>query len=163
MRQINVGIIGVGWCGGIRAHACAANPLVKGLYIAEIKPDRLAEIAAATKPVKATTEWKELLAIKEIDAIYISAITMVELCYLVEKGRLPQSNLLSLDSLLDDAESVLTLVPLDSGVSRALRQVPRDDVPDMPDRIIAATGLYLNVPVVTRDPHIQVATITSIW
>lgn len=97
------------------------------------------------------------------DAIYISAITMVELCYLVEKGRLPQSNLLSLDSLLDDAESVLTLVPLDSGVSRALRQVPRDDVPDMPDRIIAATGLYLNVPVVTRDPHIQAATITSIW
>lgn len=73
MRQINVGIIGVGWCGGIRAHACAANPLVKGLYIAEIKPDRLAEIAASTKPVKATTEWKELLDIKEIDAIYVSA------------------------------------------------------------------------------------------
>ena len=73
MRQINVGIIGTGWCGGIRAHACAANPLVDGLYIAEIKPERLAEVAAAVKPRKATTEWRELLDIKEIDAIYISA------------------------------------------------------------------------------------------
>src|SRR5207245_4945136 len=73
MRRINVGIIGTGWCGGIRANACAANPLVDGLYIAEIKPDRLAEVAALTNPVKATTEWRELLDIKEIDAIYISA------------------------------------------------------------------------------------------
>src|ERR1043166_6302969 len=41
MRSINVGFIGTGWCGGIRANACAANPLVGGLYIAEIKPERL--------------------------------------------------------------------------------------------------------------------------
>src|SRR5215470_17566443 len=73
MRRINVGIIGTGWCGGIRANACAANPLVDGLYIAEINPQRLAEVAAATNPRKATTEWRELLDIKEIDAIYISA------------------------------------------------------------------------------------------
>ena len=73
MRRINVGIIGTGWCGGIRANACAANPLVDGLYIAEIKPEQLAEVAAATNPRKATTEWRELLDIKEIDAIYISA------------------------------------------------------------------------------------------
>jgi scyllo-inositol 2-dehydrogenase (NAD+) len=73
MRQINVGIVGTGWCGGIRAQACAANPLVKGLYLAEVRKDRLAEIAAQTNAVKATTEWRELLDIKEIDAIYISA------------------------------------------------------------------------------------------
>jgi scyllo-inositol 2-dehydrogenase (NAD+) len=73
MRRIGVGIIGTGWCGGIRAQACAANPLVEALYIAEVRPERLAEIAEQTKPKKATTEWRELLAIKEIDAIYISA------------------------------------------------------------------------------------------
>jgi len=73
MRRIRVGIIGTGWCGGIRAVACAANPLVEGLYIAEIRPERLAEMVAQTKPVKATTEWRELLEIDEIDAIYISA------------------------------------------------------------------------------------------
>src|SRR5258708_21771578 len=73
MGRIRVGIIGTGWCGGIRAAACAANPLVEALYIAEIQPDRLAEIAAQTKPVKATADWRELLEIEEIDAIYISA------------------------------------------------------------------------------------------
>src|SRR5260221_2792892 len=73
MRRIRVGIIGTGWCGGIRAAACAANPLVEGLYIAEIRPERLAEVAAQTKPVKATAEWRELLEIEQIDAIYISA------------------------------------------------------------------------------------------
>src|ERR1700746_577882 len=73
MRRINVGIIGTGWGGGIRANPCAANPLVDGLYIAEIKRERLAEVPAATNPRKATTEWRELLDIKEIDALYISA------------------------------------------------------------------------------------------
>jgi scyllo-inositol 2-dehydrogenase (NAD+) len=73
MRRIGVGIIGTGWCGGIRAQACAANPLVDALYIAEVRPERLAEIVEQTKPKKATTEWRELLAIEEIDAVYISA------------------------------------------------------------------------------------------
>ena len=32
MKQINVAVIGTGWCGGIRAETCAANPLVKDLH-----------------------------------------------------------------------------------------------------------------------------------
>jgi myo-inositol 2-dehydrogenase/D-chiro-inositol 1-dehydrogenase len=38
MDQIDVAIIGVGWCGGIRAEACAAHPLVGGVHIAENRP-----------------------------------------------------------------------------------------------------------------------------
>ena len=73
MRRINVGIIGTGWCGGIRAAACAANPVVENLYLAEIDEKRLSEVAAATKPKKATADWHELLTVAEIDAFYISA------------------------------------------------------------------------------------------
>lgn len=73
MRRINVGIIGTGWCGGIRAVACTANPLVENLYIAEINRERLAEVTAMTKPKLATSDWSELLTIAEIDAVYISA------------------------------------------------------------------------------------------
>src|SRR5215831_1620188 len=73
MRQINVGIIGTGWCGGIRAEACSTSPWVKELHIAEIKPERLKEVAAKTKPVTATTDYRELLANKSIDAIIVSA------------------------------------------------------------------------------------------
>src|SRR3989304_2897887 len=73
MRKINVAIIGTGWCGGIRAGACAANALVDGVYLAETRPQRLAEIAEETHSRKATTEWRELLDLKEVDAVIISA------------------------------------------------------------------------------------------
>jgi len=95
--------------------------------------------------------------------IYVASITLVELVYLVERGRVAAGSLNSLIALLDAGNSALHLVPLDGHVARALRQIPRDTVPDMPDRIIAATGLYLNVPVVTRDHHIQAASIATIW
>ena len=35
INQINVGVIGTGWCGGIRANACHDNPLVNKLFLAE--------------------------------------------------------------------------------------------------------------------------------
>src|SRR5208282_386149 len=73
MRQIGVGIIGTGWCGGIRAQTCAASPLVKSLHLAEIRPERLAEVAAATGARTAVTDYRELLGNREIDALYISA------------------------------------------------------------------------------------------
>ena len=73
MKQINVGIIGTGWCGGIRAEACAASPWVNELHIAEIKEERLREVAAKTRPVTATTDYRQLLANENLDAIIISA------------------------------------------------------------------------------------------
>ena len=39
MKQIGVGIVGTGWCGGIRADTCAASALVKSLHLAETRPD----------------------------------------------------------------------------------------------------------------------------
>jgi PIN domain nuclease of toxin-antitoxin system len=60
--------------------------------------------------------------------LYIASITVVELCYLVERGRLPESRLLGLDALLSGRESALMLAPLDDGVVRAVRQIPRDVV-----------------------------------
>ena len=73
MKPINVGIIGTGWCGGIRAETCAANALVDELHIAEIRPERLEEIAKATNPVTATTDYRELIEIDSIDTVIISA------------------------------------------------------------------------------------------
>jgi predicted nucleic acid-binding protein len=36
-------------------------------------------------------------------------------------------------------------------------------VPEMPDRIIAATAIHLGVPLVTRDRRLQSAGIQTIW
>lgn len=73
MKQIKVGIIGTGWCGGIRAETCAANPFVSELHVAETNERRLEEMVAKTKPVTATTNYKELISNPDIDAIIISA------------------------------------------------------------------------------------------
>jgi predicted dehydrogenase len=73
MKPIGVGVIGTGWCGGIRAEALAAHPLVKSLHIAEIRPERLAEMAKATGARSAVADYRELLELAEIDAVYVSA------------------------------------------------------------------------------------------
>lgn len=73
MKQIGVGIIGTGWCGGIRAQACAASPLVESLHLAEIRPERLAEVAKATGARTAVGDYRDLLGISGIDAVYVSA------------------------------------------------------------------------------------------
>jgi predicted dehydrogenase len=72
MEQINVAVIGTGWCGGIRAEVCAASPYVGQLHIAEIREERLREVAGKTSPVTATTDYRSLLANKDIQAVLIS-------------------------------------------------------------------------------------------
>ncbi|MDB5804413.1 MAG: oxidoreductase [Betaproteobacteria bacterium] len=73
IKQIGVGIIGTGWCGGIRAETVAKSPLVKFMDVAENRPERLAEITKLTKPRNATADYKELLKQDDLDAIIISA------------------------------------------------------------------------------------------
>ena len=67
MEQLNIGIIGTGWCGGIRAQTCAAHPLVKDLHLAETRPERLAEIAPNVT-VKLPLTWDGLKACKALTA-----------------------------------------------------------------------------------------------
>ena len=73
MDTIEVGIIGVGWCGGIRAIAAANSPLVGDLHLAETKPERLAEMQAKTAPVTATADWQVLVANPDIEALMITS------------------------------------------------------------------------------------------
>lgn len=73
MTSINVGIVGTGWCGGIRAEVCAASPYVGELHLAEIKDARLKEVADKTKPATATMDYRTLLENQSIDAMIISA------------------------------------------------------------------------------------------
>src|ERR1700721_2825024 len=73
MQKVNIGIIGTGWCGGIRAETCAASPYVSELHIAEIKEARLKEVAEKTRPVTATTDYRALLKNDNINAIIVSA------------------------------------------------------------------------------------------
>lgn len=44
-----------------------------------------------------------------------------------------------------------------------MRKVPRQDVPDLPDRVIAATALLRGVPILSRDARIRTSGIQTIW
>ena len=73
MDRINVGVIGTGWCGGIRADTCAADPQVAELHIAEVNQERLDEVKNSTGAVTATTDYWDILGNDSIDAVFISA------------------------------------------------------------------------------------------
>lgn len=97
------------------------------------------------------------------DEIGLSAISLVEVIYLEEKGKIPANTYNQLVSALNDPQSVLTEVVINSQVSQAMLQISRAAIPDMPDRIIAATALHLGVPVISRDGKIQLSNIQTIW
>ena len=52
---------------------------------------------------------------------------------------------------------------LSISIARALSKVDVQQIPDMPDRIVAATALQLNVPLISRDGKIRLSTIQTIW
>lgn len=94
---------------------------------------------------------------------FVSSISLVEVIYLSERGRLPGDALDRLLAELKGERPAFRIVPLDSDVAEFVRRIPRASIPDMPDRIIAATAFHLRVPLVTRDQRIQAAGIQTIW
>ncbi len=70
MDRIDVAVIGTGWCGGIRAETLAVNPMLR-LHIAEIRPERLKEVAEKTNAATATADYRDILANPAIRAVYV--------------------------------------------------------------------------------------------
>ena len=97
------------------------------------------------------------------DQIGLSTITLAEIIYLSEKGRLAPATLDRLLAAIDGADAVLAEVPFDRHVALALRQIEKKAVPDLPDRIIGATALHLGVPVISRDGKIRAQNLNPIW
>jgi PIN domain nuclease of toxin-antitoxin system len=95
--------------------------------------------------------------------IFVSAISIIEIVYLVEKGRLPREVLERLWAALEEAGAELVILPVDAQVARLLSDVPRQQVPDMPDRVIAATALAAGLPLVTRDGRLRACEVETIW
>jgi PIN domain nuclease of toxin-antitoxin system len=95
--------------------------------------------------------------------IVVSPISLAEIGYLVEKKRLPASAYEELKNALADPEYVIEEGPFNSKIVEAMLRVPRDDVPDMPDRIVAATGMHFGVPVISRDGRIRSSSVKTIW
>ncbi len=95
--------------------------------------------------------------------IVVSSISLAEIIYLVEKNRLPADAYADLKTAIADPDHVFKEAPLTLAIVDAMRQVPRTDVPDMPDRIVAATGLYYGAVVISRDRRIRASNLQTVW
>lgn len=96
--------------------------------------------------------------------IAISPISLAEIVYLVEKKRLLAEVYGDLRSALDNPNHVFQEAPFTGEIVTVMQQqVSRAEVPDMPDRIVAATGVYFGVPIISRDGRIRAANLRTIW
>lgn len=92
-------------------------------------------------------------------SIVISPISLAEIVYLIEKGRFAESVYDELRKALADPDCVVEEAPFNAEIVASMRMVARADVPDMPDRIVAATAVYFGVPVISRDGRIRASTV----
>ena len=95
-------------------------------------------------------------------SILIPTICLVEIVYLQEKKRIPNNLLENFINELQNSKNMI-ISDLSYEVVKFLEQVPRIQVSDMPDRIIAATALSLNLPLISRDRKIQLSSIETVW
>ncbi len=93
----------------------------------------------------------------------VSAISLAEMLYLVEKARIPANSLHDLHAAISDPKSVLQHLPFDEAVAMKMAEISRQDVPDLPDRAIAATAQLHGVPLLSRDGKIRTSNVKTIW
>jgi PIN domain nuclease of toxin-antitoxin system len=48
-------------------------------------------------------------------------------------------------------------------IATSMQNIEKTQIPELADRIIVATALHLNVPVITRDHKIQASHFSTIW
>ena len=97
------------------------------------------------------------------DQVGFSSVSLAEIVYLIEKGRINAATLDRLLMAIDQKDAVLAEVPFDRQIVLALREVDKSKVPDLPDRIIAATAVHLKLPLISRDRKVQLANLNVIW
>lgn len=96
--------------------------------------------------------------------IMIPSIVLVELVYLAEKRHIDSALVDQVFALLASVAQNYLVVPLETQTVQTLRAISRAQVPEMPDRIIAATAKQLSLPLITRDPAIRaVSGLTAVW
>lgn len=95
--------------------------------------------------------------------IAISAITLAEMIYLMERNRINNLVLERTITILGQSNSPLVEIPFDKHIAVSMQKIKRNEIPELPDRIITATARYLKVPIISRDQKIQASTIETIW
>ncbi|OIO90426.1 MAG: PIN domain protein [Chloroflexi bacterium CG_4_10_14_0_8_um_filter_57_5] len=103
------------------------------------------------------------IASEKGDQIGFSAISVIEIVYLIEKAKINPDTLTRLLEATAAEDAALVEIPVTGQIADRMRSAPRESIPDMPDRIVAATALNLHIPVISRDGRIKVSKLETIW
>jgi PIN domain nuclease of toxin-antitoxin system len=95
--------------------------------------------------------------------IWIPAICLVEMLYLEEKGRIAHGLRDLLDQALATGSTGFDIAPLDAPIARHVEKVSRAEVPELPDRVIAATAVFLKAQLISKDRKITSSSVQTIW
>lgn len=90
--------------------------------------------------------------------IYVPAMSVVELRYLIEKKSFTEAHYQVVLNVLRDPMQLPTIAPLDLDTADDLMHISRAIVPELPDRVIAATAFHLKLPLITADTKIRALT-----
>ena len=92
--------------------------------------------------------------------IFIPSIVVAEALSVFDKKRI-SFNFKKLFKQINDSENFV-LVALDYPILQ--KMVDLKDIPELHDKIIVSTAMYLNLPIITKDKHLQTLSyIKTIW
>jgi PIN domain nuclease of toxin-antitoxin system len=95
-------------------------------------------------------------------SLAVSAITLVELASLLNRGRLRTTG--TVEGTIHQFADEITVLPLTVEVAITTSHFSPDSLPDPMDRIIAATARAEGIPLVTADERMQVCPLVkTIW
>ena len=94
-----------------------------------------------------------IVSSRDLEGIFISAITFYELAWLVKNKRLASD--ISIQDFFIEVESKCIVVPISPAIARISADLSASYPKDPMDRIIGATALDRGMPLVTKDLAIR--------
>jgi len=95
--------------------------------------------------------------------VIIPSIVLVETLFLVQRARLGEEIVKILLTLSENHQDGIYIYPLNKAVAQTLSSFGPAVIPELADRIIAATAVHLNLPLLTVDSSIQASTLVKTY
>lgn len=95
------------------------------------------------------------------DYIFIPCIVFFELLYLIEKKKIAAG--FDIFLAMVSSSKNYRIEPLCLPIIEKSRRISRERVADPWDRLIAATSMHLNLPLITRDKNLRKIGLEVIW
>ncbi len=103
-----------------------------------------------------------LRAYDGMDQIIVPSIVLVESVFLMQRHRVAFDAVAEVLALPDDATASVTVYPLTAAIARECAAFGSANIPEMPDRVIAATARHLDLPLLSADPVITASGLVAV-